>query len=202
MNKINQVFTAKQEVKKSIFIAFLAPFDKFDEFSLNLSKNHPKATHIVWAYRYLNKFNQIVENQNDDKEPKNRAGLPCLNALRGANLINSAVFVVRYFGGIKLGTGGLIRAYLTSANLAIANAVLRPFEIRSECIIFVPFHQISRFKNYFSKQNIEISANFTQTGCEFLIWLSLDEFNKFHKFALMFLQNGAQFLLLPLFAKN
>lgn len=199
MNTIKQIFTAQHETKKSKFIAFLAPFDKFDEFYAKLKILHPKATHIVWAYRYFNQFYQIIENQNDDNEPKNTAAFPCLNVLRGANLINISALVVRYFGGIKLGTGGLARAYCKSVNLAILNAEFTPFIIKSECKIFVPFHLISQFQHYFEKENLQNLANFTQNGCEFSLYVSQNEFEKVNKFMLKFANNSAQFLSLPLF---
>jgi len=69
-----------------------------------LRESHPKARHIVYAYRELNEFEQIVENSSDDGEPKGSSGVPVLNVLRGEDFINVAILVVRYFGGIKLGT--------------------------------------------------------------------------------------------------
>lgn len=72
-----------------------------------LKAEHPKAAHVVWALRERNGYGQIVENQSDDGEPKGTSGQPSLNALRGAQLVNAGALIVRYFGGIKLGTGGL-----------------------------------------------------------------------------------------------
>ncbi len=73
----------------------------------------------MYAIRYLNEYNQIVENSSDDGEPKGCAGVPALNILRGKDLINCAVLIVRYFGGIKLGTGGMARAYALSVKEVI-----------------------------------------------------------------------------------
>ncbi|MGB5791502.1 YigZ family protein [Poseidonibacter sp.] len=104
------------EEKKSKFIAYLMPYDKFDEVMQKLRQEHPKARHFVYAYRYLNEFEQVVENCSDDGEPKGTSGKPSLAVLAGADFINTAVIIVRYFGGIKLGTGGLVRAYGNSVN--------------------------------------------------------------------------------------
>lgn len=104
------------EEKKSKFIAYLMPYDKFDDVMQKLRQEHPKARHFVYAYRYLNEFEQVVENCSDDGEPKGTSGKPSLAVLAGADFINTAVIVVRYFGGIKLGTGGLVRAYGNSVN--------------------------------------------------------------------------------------
>lgn len=126
MKTIEKEISAAQEIKKSSFIAYLAPLASFEALRARLRRQHPKARHIVWAYRALNEPGQIVENSSDDGEPKSTAGAPCLNALRGAELINAAVLVVRYFGGIKLGAGGLVRAYTDTVATALQQAVRVP----------------------------------------------------------------------------
>lgn len=75
-----------------------------------MKKNHPKANHLCYAYR-VKKNNQIVENLSDDGEPSHSAGQPILRQLQAEDLINSLAMVVRYFGGVKLGVGGLMKAY-------------------------------------------------------------------------------------------
>ncbi|HSR74465.1 MAG TPA: YigZ family protein, partial [Sulfurovum sp.] len=82
------------------------PIADFEGLQSKLKVEHPKANHVVYALRYLNEFDQVVENFSDDGEPKGCAGTPALNVLRGEGLVNCAVLIVRYFGGIKLGTGG------------------------------------------------------------------------------------------------
>lgn len=111
------------EINKSKFICHLIPFPDFDKTMDQLKQEHPKGRHFVYAYRYLNEFSQIVENQSDDGEPKGSSGPPTLAVLRGSELINTAVIIVRYFGGIKLGVGGLVRAYGKSVNLTIEKAL-------------------------------------------------------------------------------
>jgi len=93
-----------------------------------LKNSHPKARHFVYAYRFLNQFNQIIENSSDDGEPKGTSGPPALKVLAGKDLINSAVIIVRYFGGIKLGTGGLVKAYSSAVNEVIKIANLIEFK--------------------------------------------------------------------------
>ena len=95
------------------------PFNEFKNVMQDLKEAHPKARHFVYAYRYLNEFDQIVENCSDDGEPKGTSGKPSLTVLSGNELINTAVIIVRYFGGVKLGTGGLVRAYSASINEVI-----------------------------------------------------------------------------------
>jgi putative IMPACT (imprinted ancient) family translation regulator len=102
MKQVEDTFFQRYEVKKSIFISYLTPIENFQPLMTKLKEEHPKATHIVYAYRKLNEFDQIVENQSDDNEPKGCAGQPTLAVLRGEEIINSALLTVRYFGGIKL----------------------------------------------------------------------------------------------------
>lgn len=138
------------EEKKSKFIAHLFPYSQFDEVMKRLKEEHPKARHHVYAYRYLNEFEQIVENSSDDGEPRGTSGKPSLNVLAGAELINTGVIIVRYFGGIKLGTGGLVRAYSDAVNLAINN---------SELIEYVKFEYKNLALDYARLSQIEYLLN-------------------------------------------
>ena len=183
MYSINSEFSANLEVKKSNFIAHLVPFGEFEKVRERLKAQHPKARHIVYAYRKLNEFSQIVENSSDDGEPKSTSGQPCLNALRGADLIDTAVLVVRYCGGIKLGTGGLVRAYGGVVNLVIQESELIKFEIKKPCEFFVPFALVAKFEHFLKKQNFAYNASFTDTGAEFSCSFSQEQSTKFSEFA-------------------
>jgi len=119
MQTVKQSYVHTTEVNRSKFIAHLVPIDAYNGLQEDLQREHPKANHVVYALRYLNEFDQVVENSSDDGEPKGCAGIPALNVLRGEALINCAVLIVRYFGGIKLGTGGMARAYA----LAVKNVI-------------------------------------------------------------------------------
>ena len=122
MKYVSDISQATLEVKQSKFIAYLLPYSKYEQQLETLKKEHPKARHFVVAYRYLNEFNQIVEHSSDDGEPKGTSGKPSLFVLQGAEMINTAVITVRYFGGTKLGTGGLVRAYSDAVNLVLSDA--------------------------------------------------------------------------------
>lgn len=110
------------EINKSKFICVLCPYHKFLKTMEVLKLQHPKGRHFVYAYRHYNEFDQIVENQSDDGEPKGSSGPPALSVLRGEELIETAAIIVRYFGGVKLGVGGLVRAYGKSVHLALEEA--------------------------------------------------------------------------------
>ena len=168
---LKEKISTQIEVKKSKFIATLAPFKDFESLNKALRDEHPKAAHVVWAYRYLNEFGQIVENSSDDGEPKGSSAPALLAALRGAELVDTCALVVRYFGGIKLGIGGLVRAYGTSINEAIKSAkdmgVLEFFEKKESLKVFVPFALISRCEHFAKTQNINFSQEFSAMGCNF-----------------------------------
>jgi len=115
------------EIKQSKFIAHLVPYSSLDSTLAKLKAEHPKARHFVTAFRYLNEFEQVVEGSSDDGEPKGTSGKPSLAVLAGNDLIDVAVITVRYFGGTKLGTGGLVRAYTQALSDAVDMAELAEY---------------------------------------------------------------------------
>lgn len=183
---LKEKISTQIEVKKSKFIATLAPFKDFESLNKVLRDEHPKAAHVVWAYRYLNEFGQIVENSSDDGEPKGSSAPALLAALRGAELVDTCALVVRYFGGIKLGIGGLVRAYGTSANEAIKSAkdmgVLEFFEKKENLKVFVPFALISRCEHFAKTQNINFSQEFSAMGCDFSFSINKSQKAELKKF--------------------
>lgn len=109
------------EIKKSKFWGYaydVETLTEIEELLNQLKKEHKKATHIVYAY-ILSSPHQ--EKAVDDGEPSGTAGRPILNVLQKRGLTNKVVFIVRYFGGIKLGAGGLVRAYTRTASEAISS---------------------------------------------------------------------------------
>jgi len=154
---INENYTETLEEKKSKFIAYLTPYDDFNSIMEKIKKDHPKARHYVYAYRYLNEFDQVVENSSDDGEPKGTSGKPSLNVLAGNELINCAVIIVRYFGGIKLGTGGLVRAYSDAVNLVINSSKLLKYEKLKSISFEVDYNLLSLIE--YTIKNLEISIS-------------------------------------------
>ncbi len=105
--------------KKSRFWGFLLECEKEEEvktFLEELKKEHKKATHFCWACRLKTPF---CERAVDDGEPSGTAGRPILSVLQKKDLQNRAIIVVRYFGGVKLGAGGLLRAYAGTAGALV-----------------------------------------------------------------------------------
>jgi len=128
MNTVTQSTQATIEVKQSKFIAHLVPITAFEGLQEKLRREHPKSRHVVYALRRLNAHDQIVENSSDDGEPRGSSAVPALNVLRGEEMINCAVLIVRYFGGTKLGIGGLVRAYTEATKEVIAVSDIKKYE--------------------------------------------------------------------------
>jgi len=168
-------FANTYEEKKSKFIAHITPYDKFDELMKKLRDEHPKGRHFVYAYRYLNEFDQIVENSSDDGEPKGTSGKPALAVLAGAGLINSGVIIVRYFGGIKLGTGGLVRAYGDSVNEVLKKSKFKEYKKLEYRKLKCTYTELSKLE-YLLKQNyIDIKHKDFQNDVILTLELSLEE---------------------------
>ena len=112
---------AELEIQKSRFIA-AALYVETEEAAQAIIRQtraeHPKSRHIVWAYVIGDEKRQYL-GMSDDGEPKGTAGRPALSTLQYSGLTNILVTIVRYFGGIKLGTGGLVKAYTDSVKAVI-----------------------------------------------------------------------------------
>jgi uncharacterized YigZ family protein len=114
--------SAEMEEKKSRFLAFVVPYSLFVGRLAELREEHPKANHHVTAFRAMRLDGRIEEGARDDGEPSGTSGMPILRLLIGERLVDVGAIVVRYFGGTKLGTGGLARAYPGAVKAALATA--------------------------------------------------------------------------------
>ena len=195
MHMVESVFSASLEEKKSTFLAYLCPIDDFDMLHAKLKNEHPKAAHIVWAKRFFNEYRQIVENNSDDGEPKGTSGPPVLNVMRGSKLVNMGILIVRYFGGIKLGTGGLVRAYGSSAKEVIAIAHLRPFVFKEVVLFQTPYPLVPRFEHYALHHHLDIQKRrFENEGVVWEVPMSEEQKNTFLLFAVDFKYDGFRVL--------
>ena len=186
MKTVNSIYQTQIEVKKSKFISFLVPIDEFKELHSKLKEQHPKASHIVYAYRKLNEFEQIVENNSDDGEPKGVAGNPTLSQLRGEELINCAIITVRYFGGVKLGVGGMIRAYSSSAREVILSAKLTEYVKLFEEKICIDYNQQRQVEYHFKELGItSINREFLSNKVCYHIKVSQDTIQKLKELNLL-----------------
>lgn len=195
MQTILETFSASFEEKKSTFLAYLCPIKEFDALHVKLKNDHPKAAHIVWAKRLFNEYKQIVENNSDDGEPKGTSGPPVLNVMRGAELVEVGILIVRYFGGIKLGTGGLVRAYGSSAKEVIAHATLVPFVFKEMLTCKTDYSLVPRFEYYSAQKNLHVKNRlFENDGVVWEMELSEAEKEAFLHFAEVFERDGFRVL--------
>ena len=121
----------------SKFLAYAKPVvsqASFDDFLQSIKSLHPKARHYCYAFRLLD---DDISRSSDDGEPSGTAGKPIMNQLLSLNLTNSACIVVRYFGGTKLGTSGLIKAYKEASKTAFNNGqIIQKFKTETITLHF------------------------------------------------------------------
>ncbi len=132
--------SAEIEIKRSRFIAYAYPVTTADEIKERIQalwKEHPQASHIVHAYILGDRGD--IFGMSDDHEPKNTAGRPALEVLKGSGLTDILVLIVRYFGGTKLGTGGLVKAYTEAAQTAIAGIPSEELIDRIDFSVTIPY---------------------------------------------------------------
>ncbi|MGZ8191142.1 MAG: IMPACT family protein [Methylococcaceae bacterium] len=129
MNCVKSRHTLEDTIKKSRFIAVIVPCANEQDVLFNLKQlheEHPNASHIVYAYRIKTEHG-LVYRFHDAGEPTGTAGKPIFQHLEGKQLVNLLIAVIRYFGGIKLGAGGLTRAYSNIAKQVIDAAGICPY---------------------------------------------------------------------------
>mgnify|MGYP001065036609 CR=1 FL=1 len=142
--------------KKSKFICniFHVESVKDAEEKLNMiRKKYHDARHNCYVYKV---FEENVFKASDDGEPSGTAGVPMLNIVNGRNLSNVLVVVTRYFGGILLGTGGLVRAYSLATTTALENANIVMQEMGLEAEFFVEYKELEELKYIMKNRNINI----------------------------------------------
>lgn len=150
--------TAQAEliIKKSNFIGIVAKTSNepaAQEFIEHIKDSHPKARHHCFAAIIGDK--DQIQRASDNGEPTGTAGAPILNVLKKQQLHNVTAVVVRYYGGIKLGTGGLIRAYSNATSAAIEQAGIVQ-QIKAAIItVSLAYHQFDLLNNYFDRRKIK-----------------------------------------------
>lgn len=165
MNTIKEdVMGEKIEIKKSVFTTFVNKISCENDAIVLISvikKNYPDATHICYAYIVDN-----IERCTDDGEPSGTAGKPILNVLKQKKLTNVLVVVVRYFGGVKLGAGGLVRAYTIATTSCLEKVSI--IEIKNICK--VSFHiDYDKAFNIYLLTNLNYFSILERVGNDFVI---------------------------------
>ncbi len=153
----------QEEIKKSRFICHAKRIYSEEEardFITAIKKEHYKATHNCSAF-IIGERSEI-KRTSDDGEPSGTAGVPMLGVLENHNLTNVCMVVTRYFGGIKLGAGGLIRAYAGSVALAVKEIGIIEIKEQAGIAIQMSYTQYQEYSNFLKEHDLmELDTNFT-----------------------------------------
>ncbi|MBQ8657901.1 MAG: YigZ family protein [Clostridia bacterium] len=144
-------YASEKIIEKSRFLTYSAHVEGEEEaraFIAKIRSAHTLATHCCYAF-IADKLGNL-QRFSDDGEPQGTAGVPILEVLKNKKLFETAVAVVRYFGGVKLGAGGLVRAYSSSAAENLADADIRSLEMCSELLIEVEYTGVDGVQKYLS----------------------------------------------------
>ena len=175
MKKVAKKSEFEQKIKKSRFIGYCYPVDsreRAEKYIEQIRKEHYKATHVCPAYRILGK-NEILAYNSDDGEPARSSGPPIKSAIEGRELVNTLCVVVRYYGGIKLGIGGLIRAYGGTAGKVLDKSGIKYFEKKVDLELSVPHQSYPDLLRTLQKQQLDFEQDYTKEGA--ILTVSLPE---------------------------
>ena len=138
--------------------------EEVKEILEKLRKDHFSARH--WCYAYQIGIEKIQYRANDDGEPNNSAGMPIYGQIQSFEVTNVLVVVVRYFGGVKLGVGGLITAYKTTAQMALENAEIIEKTIDIHFLISFGYANMNKVMRIIKEKNLQIIAQKMEMDCE------------------------------------
>lgn len=153
--------------KNSKFFGYAFPISSEEEVKEildRLRKEHFSARH--WCYAYQIGTEKIQYRANDDGEPNNSAGMPIYGQIQSFEVTNVLVVVVRYFGGVKLGVGGLISAYKTAAQMALENATIIEKTINKHFVISFGYAHMNKVMRIIKEKNLKIVAQKMEMDCE------------------------------------
>lgn len=164
-------------IKKSRFIAIAEKIDSLEQVKdivRKVREEHPKANHVVHA-AVAGKSGTIYSS-SDDKEPKNTAGRPALEVLKGSQVTNIIVCIVRYFGGTLLGTGGLVKAYGDAVKAVLENLKTEELREKETLVLNFSYEYYTLLKRLFEKHGVSINQEDFSTDIK--IRLTIDKEKK------------------------
>ncbi|MDY5060539.1 YigZ family protein [Staphylococcus simulans] len=185
----NHIITIKQEyvienvINKSRFIAHIKPVESEDEakaFIDEIKKEHRDATHNCSAYTIGDSM--LIQKANDDGEPSGTAGVPMLEILKKLETHNTAAVVTRYFGGIKLGTGGLIRAYSGAVRDAIKEGGRVELRNAIPTTVTISYEQTGKFEYELQSTNFILRDTMYTDKVSYRIDVLEDDYEDFINF--------------------
>ena len=156
--------------KNSKFFGYAFPIESEEELKPiidDLKKQHPNAGHFCYAYQIGT--SKIYYRANDDGEPSNSAGMPIYGQIQSFGVTNILIVVVRLFGGVKLGVGGLISAYKTTAQLALENATIIEKTIDTIFVLTFDYKNMNKVMRIIKEKKIDIITQKMELNCEIQI---------------------------------
>lgn len=156
--------------KNSKFYGYAFPVISEEEVKAHLEllkKEHFSARH--WCYAYQIGTEKIQYRANDDGEPNNSAGMPIYGQIQSFEVTNILVVVVRYFGGVKLGVGGLISAYKTAAQMALEDAVIVEKTIDKQFTLAFSYAHMNKVMRIIKEKNLTIVSQKMELDCEIVV---------------------------------
>ena len=167
-------------IEKSRFITYSTHVESEEEargFVAKIRSQHSLATHVCYAF--ISDKTGNLQRFSDDGEPQGTAGVPILEVLKAKKLYETAVAVVRYFGGIKLGAGGLVRAYSSSAAENLDGADIRVLEMCAERVLEVDYTGIDGVQKYLASHNCTLLSTDYGGTVRFLVAVKKSEVDDF-----------------------
>lgn len=156
--------------KNSKFFGYAYPVNSEDEVKAileELRKQHSQARH--WCYAWQLGTEQVNYRANDDGEPNNSAGMPIYGQIQSFDVTNVLVVVVRYFGGVKLGVGGLISAYRTSAQMALEASEIIEKTIDVHFTLQFGYQNMNKVMRVIKEKNLDIVSQKMEMDCEIIV---------------------------------
>ncbi|QJA09458.1 YigZ family protein [Romboutsia sp. CE17] len=163
-------------IEKSTFIGYAKPIkteEEAVEFVNEIKKKHKDATHNVWAYTVGPTMN--IQRYSDDGEPQGTAGIPTLEVIKKEDLRDVVVVVTRYFGGIKLGAGGLVRAYTKGAKIGLEAAKIIEKVMYKEVKIKIDYNQLGKVQNEIMNLGYFIKDTVYADNVEIIVYSKLED---------------------------
>lgn len=173
---LHEFGTDEITIEKSVFIGYAKPIKSEDEaleFINEIKKKHKDATHNVWAYTVGQNMN--IQRYSDDGEPQGTAGIPTLEVIKKEDLRDVAVVVTRYFGGTKLGAGGLVRAYTKGAKLGLEAGKIIYKVMYQEVKIKIDYTQLGKVQNELINLGYFIKDTIYEDNVEIIVYSKLED---------------------------
>ncbi|MBN8048665.1 MULTISPECIES: YigZ family protein [Paraclostridium] len=173
---LHEFGTDEITIEKSRFIGYAKPIkteEEAVEFINEIKKKHKDARHNVWAYTVGKSMN--IQRYSDDGEPQGTAGIPTLEVIKKEDLRDVVVVVTRYFGGIKLGAGGLVRAYTKGAKIGLEAGKIIEKIMYQEVKIKIDYNQLGKVQNEIMNMGYFIKDTIYEDNVEIIVYSRANE---------------------------